>query len=155
MSAYVFPSSIFSKQDHERLVSRINALTADTKPLWGTMTAAQMLAHCSMPLGIMLDEVKLQSSWLNLFIGKILRGRLLGASPFQKNSPTFKEAVITDERSFDTERAKVLRMLDRALNGGAAVITKDKHPFFGVMNVQEWDTLQSKHFDHHLRQFGV
>ncbi len=34
-------------------------------------------------------------------------------------------------------------------------LSKDPHPFFGNLNSEEWDTLNWKHLDHHLRQFGV
>lgn len=29
------------------------------------------------------------------------------------------------------------------------------HPSFGRMRPKDWDVLQYRHFDHHLRQFGV
>ncbi|MBP9797478.1 MAG: DUF1569 domain-containing protein, partial [Chitinophagales bacterium] len=38
---------------------------------------------------------------------------------------------------------------------GPTGVTKDKHPFFGKLSPEEWDTLTVKHLDHHLRQFGV
>ena len=30
-----------------------------------------------------------------------------------------------------------------------------EHPFFGPLTSAEWDRLQWKHLDHHLRQFGA
>jgi hypothetical protein len=30
-----------------------------------------------------------------------------------------------------------------------------EHPFFGPLTATEWDRLQWKHLDHHLRQFGA
>jgi Protein of unknown function (DUF1569) len=35
------------------------------------------------------------------------------------------------------------------------VLTQKPHPFFGALTVAEWDGLQWKHLDHHLRQFGA
>jgi hypothetical protein len=29
------------------------------------------------------------------------------------------------------------------------------HPSFGRMRPRDWDVLQYRHLDHHLRQFGV
>jgi hypothetical protein len=29
------------------------------------------------------------------------------------------------------------------------------HPGFGRMSARDWDVLQYRHLDHHLRQFGV
>jgi hypothetical protein len=148
-------SSIFSTQDHERLAARINALTPSSQAVWGKMTVEQMLAHCQVPLGIMLGSIKIKATWFNLLIGKLLKKNIISPNPFQKNSPTFKEAIIVDERSFEKERSQLLALLEQALSGGTAVITTDPHPFFGPMTAQEWDTLQSKHLDHHLQQFGV
>jgi len=31
----------------------------------------------------------------------------------------------------------------------------DKHPFFGPMSTEDWDRLNWKHLDHHLRQFNA
>jgi hypothetical protein len=30
------------------MVDRVNKLTPESKPLWGTMNVAQMLAHCNV-----------------------------------------------------------------------------------------------------------
>jgi len=37
--------NIFTKEIADNIIERINHLTADTKPQWGTMNVAQMLAH--------------------------------------------------------------------------------------------------------------
>jgi len=46
-------------------------------------------------------------------------------------------------------------MLHEIQRNGTAGVTKDPHPFFGKMNIAEWDGLTWKHIDHHLKQFGV
>jgi Protein of unknown function (DUF1569) len=151
----MYRSSLFNAQDHATLIARINALTPSSQAVWGKMNVAQMLAHCQVPLRLMVGDTKLKATWFNLLIGKIVKGRVLGEGEFGKNSPTFKEAVIADERSFERERTQLISLLERSVNSGMAVITKDPHPFFGTMTTQEWDRLQSKHLNHHLQQFGV
>ena len=37
--------NLFTSTVNQKMVDRINKLTPDTKPLWGKMTVAQMLAH--------------------------------------------------------------------------------------------------------------
>jgi hypothetical protein len=150
-----FSSSVFSKQDHERLVERINALTPDKKPLWGKMNAAQMLAHCQEPLKIMLGDVQGKRTILGILFGGWARRKFSGPAMFDKNLPTDKTFVITNARQLDEERGKLLALLERTVQRGSAVVSQDPHPFFGVLTAQEWDTIQSKHLDHHLRQFGV
>ncbi len=39
--------SLYSREVYEKCQGRIEQLTPETQPQWGTMTAAQMLAHCS------------------------------------------------------------------------------------------------------------
>jgi hypothetical protein len=63
--------------------------------------------------------------------------------------------VIADERSFDEEREKLLALVECFAVGGKGILTNKPHSFFGKLTPDEWDNLQSKHLDHHLRQFGV
>ena len=84
---------------------------------------------------------------------------MLEDKPFKKNMPTVKEFKFTGKIC----RKKILKKknnscfltLDRFITEGPGVIVNKKHPFFGPMTEEEWDTLQWKHLDHHLRQFGV
>ena len=46
-------------------------------------------------------------------------------------------------------------LLKKFVEKGEAGISKEVHPFFGKLTTAEWDTLQWKHLDHHLRQFGA
>lgn len=41
--------NIFDRGVCDAHIARINQLSADAKPLWGKMNAAQMLAHVSKP----------------------------------------------------------------------------------------------------------
>ena len=40
--------NIFSVEVTDQIVGRINQLSENTKPSWGKMDAAQMLAHCNV-----------------------------------------------------------------------------------------------------------
>ena len=63
--------------------------------------------------------------------------------------------VVKDARDFAQERDGLLEVLTLMSRAGPSGITKDPHPFFGKLTPAEWDTLQWKHVDHHLRQFGA
>ncbi len=39
--------NIFDRAACDALIGRINRLTTASKPVWGKMNAAQMLAHCN------------------------------------------------------------------------------------------------------------
>lgn len=147
--------SITDAVDNQTFRDRINALTPTSRAEWGKMNVAQMLAHCQVPLKVALGDIQPQSSFLFKMLGRLLKGSVLRRPEFRRNSPTFPEAVIADERDFVREREQLLALVERFSNGGKAVFTQKAHPFFGTMTPDEWNTLQSKHLDHHLRQFGV
>ncbi len=119
------------------------------------MNVAQMLAHCQVPLNIALCEMKPESTVLMRIIAKLFKRAILEQPEFRRNSHTFKEAVITDVREFQQEMTKLLALVVHLGIAGAEGITKEPHPFFGKMSSNDWNTLQSKHLDHPLRQFGA
>jgi hypothetical protein len=81
--------------------------------------------------------------------------KLMADAPFKKNLPTAKSFLVKDERNFQAEKNKLLQLVDRFITQGESALTKEPHPFFGKLTTNEWDILQWKHLDHHLRQFGV
>jgi hypothetical protein len=147
--------SIFSEEDNQLFRSRINALTPVSPPLWGKMNVAQMLAHCQLPLKAALGESTAKRRLIGLLLGKIAKKRLLNAEEYSKHLPTAPTFVIADERSFDEEREKLLALVECFAVGGKGILTNKPHSFFGKLTPDEWDNLQIKHLDHHLRQFGV
>ena len=50
--------NIFDKAVAEELISRIDKLNADSERVWGTMDAAQMLAHCNVTYEMIYEEGK-------------------------------------------------------------------------------------------------
>jgi hypothetical protein len=69
--------------------------------------------------------------------------------------PTAPEFKVVDEREFTKEHEAMLELLRRFGRGGPSGLTKEPHPFFGKLTTEQWDMLQWRHLDHHLRQFGV
>ena len=148
--------SIFSPSDNAALQERIQKLAADTPAQWGKMNAAQMLAHCQVPIRVALGEVKLKRGIIGLlFGGSAKRKYILSDKAFERDLPTDPNFLMKDARDFDTEKAGLLPLVQRFAQQGTVALTQEAHPFFGKMNAEEWDTLMWKHLDHHLRQFGV
>jgi len=146
--------SVFNANDNAELIARIEMLTPSSTAIWGKMNVAQMLAHCHMPIKIAFGELQLKRDWLGLLFGQLAKKKLITPEPFKKNLPTFKDGVIKGEKDFDAEKESLINMVKR-LKNGQDTLTQHPHPFFGVLTIDEWDTLQYKHLDHHLRQFGV
>lgn len=147
--------SLFKTADNAELINRIHKLTPQSHPLWGKMNVSQMLAHLQAPLHAALGELKSKRGLIGILFGKLAKKKFLSGAPFGKNLPTDKNFIVTDNRDFEIEKQKVIALLHRFEKAGPAGITKEPHPFFGIMHAHEWDAIQWKHFDHHLSQFGV
>ncbi|GAC1382034.1 MAG: hypothetical protein NVSMB45_07710 [Ginsengibacter sp.] len=148
-------SSIFSQGHSAELVARLNKLTPESKAKWGKMNVSQMLAHLQQPLKLTLGEKKLKRSLVGFLFGKMAKKKMLGEAGFSKNLPTVPSFIIKVPRNFEQERTTTIEYLTRLTSGGPDVLTREAHPFFGKMTENDWDKLNWKHIDHHLRQFGV
>jgi Protein of unknown function (DUF1569) len=147
--------SIFNQTGNAEVIERIDKLTASTPAVWGKMNVAQMLAHCQVFVEIPLDDVRLKRSFMGLVFGKIAKKKVLNDEPLPQKLPTSKKARINDSRDFEEEKAKLISLVKRFQKAGPEGLTKAPHPFFGKLTAAEWDKLNAKHLDHHLRQFGV
>lgn len=148
--------SLFEKRIAQKYIERIHELTPQTQPQWGKMNVAQMLAHCQAPIMIASGELVPKINPIVKFLfGKTAKKQLVNDPEFKRNLPTFSEAKIVDTRVFEKERTALVNLIEQFQKNGPAGLTKNAHPFFGEMTVADWDTLQVKHLDHHLRQFGV
>jgi len=147
--------TLLNPPDAEDMLRRIHLLRADTRPLWGKMSPAQMLTHCQISLRLASGELRLKRKLIGILFGGLARKQLTADKPFKHNLPTAKEFRVSDPRDFALEKANLIARIQQFQQGGAKGITQDPHPFFGRLSVAEWETLQWKHVDHHMRQFGV
>lgn len=147
--------SLFQSADQALIVRRIQSIRADSTRQWGRMSAAQMLAHCQAPLLVATGALPLKRGLVGVLFGRLAKRKLAGPKPFGRDMPTAPEFRVRDERDFAREQQKLLELVRAFGQGGPAGLTKLPHPFFGPMTAEEWDLLQWKHLDHHLRQFGA
>jgi len=149
--------NLFDATVVNQVKNRLRNLKPQSERLWGKMTAAQMLAHCSVSMQWAVGEVVPEKGALPArLMGRLVKPMVFrNDDPLRKNSPTAKTLVITDERDLGKERERLSRLIDKFTTGGAAGCTNNPHSFFGRMTPEEWAILMYKHLDHHLRQFGV
>lgn len=147
--------SLFDLPENQKMIDRINRLTPQAEAQWGTMNVAQMLAHAGTPIMVALGDLKLKKGLAGIVFGRIVRRMIVNEKPFKRNSPTDKRFIIADERQFDTEKGRLIDLVQRFAHSGPNGLTKEPHPFFGKLSPTEWDLLMWKHLDHHLQQFGV
>lgn len=147
--------SIFNQTDNQEIISRIEKLTPSTTPEWGKMNAAQMLSHCQCPMDVAFGDLNLKSNFILSLVGKLYKKKILATPGFKKNSPTAPDFIRNGECNFEQSKKDLIQKINRFSELGDKAIKSFKHPFFGTMTAGEWDVLQWKHLDHHLKQFGV
>ncbi len=147
----------FLEMDITLLVAKLDELTADKKPLWGSMSAQRMVEHLT-------DSIKMSSGKLKLGLEipeeKISKMQEILASdkempknfevPFaKKDTPLRHEELALAIDEF------LLEWIDfeeyYAENPGQ----KEIHPYYGSLNYEQWLRMHSKHFTHHFEQFGL
>jgi hypothetical protein len=134
------------------LIRRLNRLTPATKPKWGRLDAPRLLCHLGDTLAMSIGELPVKSANRRAFHYFPLKHLILYVLPFPKGAPTAPELLSTAPQDFDVSRRRVLELMDRL--AAAPKANGPEHPFFGPLTNEEWNALQWKHIDHHLKQFG-
>jgi hypothetical protein len=151
----VFPD-LFDPAVLEGTIARINALTPASLPVWGKMTVAQMLAHCSVSYEMVYtDKHPRPNPVMRWVLRTLVKRRVVGDAPYPHSTPTAPAFRITDEREFLVERERLLAYLRHTARQGRERFEGRESLSFGPLTSDEWNTLFAKHLDHHLRQFGV
>lgn len=140
----------------DEIKERLGRLRPDSERQWGTMTAAQMVAHCAAGMEPAVGDRRPPRMLVGRIIGGMVKRRVLGnEEPLRRNTPTEKGMVVKDDRDLEAERERLRGLIDRFVAAGPAGCTTHPHTFFGPLTPREWATLVYKHLDHHLRQFGA
>jgi hypothetical protein len=149
--------NLFNATTLGQVKSRLSNLEPQAERRWGKMTAAQMLAHCSVSMQWAVGEVVPERGPIPMrLLGRLVKPMVFrNEDPLRKNSPTAKSLIVADVRDLSKERSRLSGLIDKFAAGGAAGCTKNPHPFFGALTPEQWAILMYKHLDHHLRQFGV
>jgi len=141
--------------DHTQLRELLKPLRAEAKPLWGKMSAQQMIEHLIEQLrytnGVLepILDVAPDVALRRKLITKqrdadIPKNVYLGELPDTLEYPDLETAIdqlILELKRFDRHFETPGR---EAIHGG-----------FGPMNHEEWIWWHNKHFTHHFKQFGL
>lgn len=145
--------SLWDADARQQLLARLERLKPDTRPVWGTMDAPQMLAHLA--------------NWMDMAKGDLptkFRNRPLRYPgikqlviywiPFPHGVPTAVELIDRPPSDWAREYDAVRRAIEAfaSMHPDAAWPT---HPAFGKLTPKAWGVLGYRHTDHHLRQFGT
>lgn len=149
-------ANIFTKSVADGVIQRIDALSTNTQPNWGKMNVAQMLAHCCVAYEMVYeDKHKKPNAFVRFMLKTFVKGNVTGEKPYKKNGQTAPAFLITDERNFEVEKARLVDFIQKTQELGEAHFDNRESLSFGKMTTTEWNNLFYKHIDHHLTQFGV
>lgn len=148
-------NNLYNLTDFNEILKRLENLQPNAVKQWGRMDIAQMLAHLNTFLETSLDENPQKRMLIGRIIGRFFIKRYVGEKPFSKNRPTGKNYVFIDQQNFEREKMRAIQLVRQFYESGPENCTKQPHPFFGILTPNEWAVIQWKHFDHHLRQFGI
>lgn len=148
--------NLFTSKGAQTTIERINKLTPQTQAQWGKMNVAQMLAHCNVAYDMTLTNIYAKPGSFKKFMLKMfVKNAVVGPKPYPRNGRTAPEFIIADERDFAAEKKKLVDYINQVQKlGGTHFNGKESHSF-GPLTETEWNTLFSKHLDHHLTQFNV
>lgn len=147
--------SLFDRAVYEEIVTRINQLNPQSQRRWGKMEAAQMLAHSGEAFKVPLSETAIPRMFIGVLIGWMFKKKLYNDEAWKQNLPTAPGFIIKDQRNFDTEKKKLLALVEQFYNSSPATVEKIVHPMFGIFTGEQWGKAMYKHLDHHLTQFSV
>lgn len=148
--------NIFEHENVTAYISRLDNLDVSTKPLWGKMNAAQMLAHVNISYEQARQQEKASYSWLTKWVFRVfIKGLVVGNKPYKKNSKTAPSFIIADEKDFLKEKQQLVVNMKEVLGQGPSYFEGKESSSFGKLSAKEWNNLFSKHLEHHFSQFGI
>ncbi len=148
--------NIFKPEVTEKISSRINTLTPNSKAVWGKMTVAQMLAHCTVTYEMIYEtKHKRPNALMQLVLKTFVKKLVTNEVPYKQNNQTAPQFIIKDDRDFELERKRLLAYINKTTELGENYFDGRESHSFGKLSKAEWNNMFYKHLDHHLKQFGV
>lgn len=147
---------MFDKADADEMIDRIYKLGPNSTPVWGKMSVGQMLAHCCVTYEFIYTDKHPRPKGLKRILIKLFAKPIVtGPKPYPKNSRTAAVFMMTSPKEFAAEQARLIDYIRQTQAHGPDYFVQQESHSFGMLSEQEWNTMFSKHLDHHLRQFGV
>lgn len=145
--------SLRNDADREAVVARIARLSAATPARWGRMRAPEMLAHLTQSMRMATGDLPVASKRVFLRLPPFKQLAMYWL-PLPKGLPTAPELLTRRPSVWNAEVATLRDALDEFARRPADAAWP-LHPVFGELDARQWGVQQYRHFDHHLRQFGV
>lgn len=148
--------------DKQQIVARLRKIQPTSTPLWGKMTAPQMICHLADSFRVTIGEKPWSlervsvtpipmPDWFVKWVAFQVPLRWPRGTPTRPEVDPEKNG--TPPAEFATDLNELLRLLER-FTGRPRDLEWQPHPIFGCMTENEWMRWGYLHMDHHLRQFG-
>lgn len=148
--------STFDQKTTQQHLQRLDKLTIGTKPQWGKMNAAQMLAHLNVTYDLAYERKKTDTNFFTkLMLKLIVKSIVTGEKSYPRNSRTGGEFIIADERDFEKEKAIFISNVKDTETKGVAYFEGRNNQAFGQLTAQQWSNQFYKHIEHHFEQFSL
>lgn len=149
--------NVFDRQVSDALIRRIRQLNPATKPLFGKMNVAQMLAHCNVTYRYVYEPeaFKAPSPFMKFILKMLVKKMVVNEVPYKPGGRTGPDFIISDEKNFLEEQEKLVGFIEKTQQLGETYFDGKESHSFGKLSAIEWNNMFYKHLDHHLRQFGV
>ncbi len=149
--------NLFDAASVQATKHRISQLRPESQRLWGSMTVAQTLAHCTSGLDMAMGVIKPKRAPFPAdLVGRMIKPLFFRMNfPMPRNAGSLPELLSTHPADFELERSRLILTIDKFVAQSVERPTEDPHPYFGHLKPQQWAILMYTHIDHHLRQFGV
>ena len=134
----------------------LHALTPESAPHWGRMSAQQMLEHLESAMRMSTGDYVLPVVTPDEHLART-RAFLATEEPMPQGVvlPGGEGLVPPVHASLAAAHAELARATERFLSGERAGGVTPAHPVFGVLEHADWLRFHVKHVTHHLRQFGL
>ncbi len=139
------------QDNKENIINQIRSLNEDTNPLWGMLTASELIVHLSEPFQIALKERPLNFTipapkWLVKWIV------IYSPFPWPKGTKAPEDYLTLTPSEFHADKETLISYLDKFINSDDLL---EDHSAFGKMSKSDWDYLLYRHFLHHFKQFRL
>lgn len=143
--------TIFDGPSRSAILARVQRVSTEMKPRWGKMNAEQMLTHLVQSARMATGELACKPRKLPIRYFP-LKQLIIYLLPFPKGAPTARELVPSDSGTVERSKSDLARLIEAV---AAKADDWPEHPAFGRLTRRGWGVLTYRHFDHHLRQFGL
>lgn len=140
--------------DRRELIGRLSRLTPGTPGQWGTLNAPRMVTHLIDSARMMVDEIPGMPAGRSVLSWPGLKQLIVYVLPVPRGKArTHPLLLATQPTNLPADIATFAELLERF--GAEDTRLAATHPAFGTMTREAWGILGYKHFDHHLKQFGI